>query len=77
MVNGGLINRNCSQQSLSLPRHESMNSSPCESFCSIQIDGELSMIGEGSEYFNDDTLNGLPQSDIRVSSASPCNRRYT
>lgn len=77
MVNGKLINRSCSQQSLSLPRHESLNSSPCESFCSIQIEGELSRIEEGSEHFNDDTLNGLRKSDIRVSSASPSNRRYT
>ena len=76
MLNGELINRSCSQQSLSLPRHESLNSSPCESFCSIQIEGELSMIEEGSEHFND-PLNGLRKSDIRVSSATPSNRRYT
>ena len=61
------IPRNSSQQSLTLPKHESLNSSPCESFCSIQIEGELSMISEGGECSNEEKNNGFRTTDIRYS----------
>ena len=57
--------RGSSQQSLTLPKHESLNSSPCESFCSVQIEGELSMILEGGECYDEEKSNGFRTTDIR------------
>ena len=70
------IPRNSSQQSLTLPKHESLNSSPCESFCSIQIEGELSMISEGGECSNEEKNNGFRATDIRYSRMFSLNQYF-
>ena len=45
-------------QTLPLPKLGSVNSSPCESFCSIQIDCGLSTVSEGVENIRNKNQDG-------------------
>ena len=62
-------------QSLALPKLGSVNSSPCESFCSIQIDGELSVVSEGEENNPNPGQNGTSSPSCRPSTSLAV-RRY-